>query len=864
MGEGSFSTSKLNGLNYGTWVSDVKVLLMERGCWKIVQGVEIPPDEAVESPKEIRNYKQRFDKAFTTIYLNLEDRFRSLIEDLDDGRKAWLTLEKHFRPESRARLMTLLDEFFACRIQPDETVGLFAARLRRIVSQLKGAGHPLEELYQSFQLIRHLPPAFEGIIQVIYRWKEENFTFDRVLEELLAEEARLKQRQGDQEAVAFIARSKPAPIRPTPTRFQTPVGSKPISRPKPARPSTPIANKVICYRCNQPGHYKNRCPEKTKHFKEMPGSSYVAETHCGEKCLDDTAWVFDTAASFHFCRNRELFRDFTPTKGEQMTVAVDGVTCPVVGRGTVTLNFGKEVIHLKNVIYSPNLRRNLLAGPRFDEGGAKFVGKGGKITVYHSSGRVHFSAKKMNGLYVCHPTYPGSSKEVTASLSQPEEAKMWHRRFAHINPQHLVQTSQQNCVKGLPKLARNFPQCEPCQEAKSKRVSFKPIGTIRSKKPLELVHMDLCGPLPKPSREGHRYFFTIIDDYSRKVAAYPLKEKSEAFDVFQRFQRRAERFLNERIVAVRTDNGLEFANEKFSSLFEEQGMRHERTNVYTPEQNGTAERFNYTAVDGIKVLLKDSGLSDGFWSEALLHFVYTWNRVCHTGQKITPFELYGGRQPSVKHLKPFGTKAFVGVPKQLRRKLDMRAKKGVLVGYALNTRGYRIWLPQERKIIETINVRFDETVKQEPEKRWVSSQQQGAVLDPFKNWYAEDAESDSEDEYTLPKEESVSTDESSEAVDDGEEEPGQSQEKLPPATEKPEPVEAVWIRKPVPRPDGSRTDIYYFLKGEKERLRSLNDISKYCSRKNLEYDPSIFNFSGTDNYEGIVKTHDNACNATSA
>ncbi|GFU36968.1 hypothetical protein TNCV_1592701 [Trichonephila clavipes] len=67
-----------------------------------------------------------------------------------------------------------------------------------------------------------------------------------------------------------------------------------------------------------------------------------------------------------------------------------------------------------------------------------------------------------------------------------------------------------------------------------------------------------------------------------------------------------------------------------------------------------------------------------------------------------------GRKPSVLHLKPFGCLAYAGVPKQIRKKFDMRAKMGIMMGYAQCTKGYRIWLIDENKLVETINVRFDE------------------------------------------------------------------------------------------------------------------------------------------------------------
>ncbi|GFY08801.1 retrovirus-related Pol polyprotein from transposon TNT 1-94 [Trichonephila clavipes] len=140
----------------------------------------------------------------------------------------------------------------------------------------------------------------------------------------------------------------------------------------------------------------------------------------------------------------------------------------------------------------------------------------------------------------------------------------------------------------------------------------------------------------------------------------------------------------------------------------ELGIKHEVTNSYTPEMNGVAERCNLTALDGIKTLLKSSEVPHKFWGEALLCFTYAWNRICHKDSNKTPFEKYSGRKPSVLHLKPFGCLAYAGVPKQIRKKFDMRAKMGIMMGYAQCTKGYRIWLIDENKLVETINVRFDE------------------------------------------------------------------------------------------------------------------------------------------------------------
>ncbi|GFS93301.1 retrovirus-related Pol polyprotein from transposon TNT 1-94 [Trichonephila clavipes] len=355
-----------------------------------------------------------------------------------------------------------------------------------------------------------------------------------------------------------------------------------------------------------------------------------------------------------------------------MSLATEDKSCPVEGIGTLRFRVKYKgsfhEITLTDVLFNPKLRRNLLSGSRLESKGAHFVG----------------------------------TKEI------------WHQRFCHVNNDYLVKTSKNDSVKGLPRLTDNGEtHCIPCKLAKSKRVSFKKTGAVRSKRPLELLHMDLCGPMPTESQGGNKYFLSIIDDYSRKVTVFPIRNKSDVFHTFIRFQKRAERFLSKKVIAVRTDGGLEFCNKDMDNFLTELGIKHEVTNSYTPEMNGVAERFNLTALDGIKTLLKSSEVPHKFWGEALLCFTYAWNRICHKDSNKTPFEKYSGRKPSVLHLIPFGCLAYAGVPKQIRKKFDMRAKMGIMMGYAQRTKGHRIWLIDENKLVETINGFSDLSEQQE-------------------------------------------------------------------------------------------------------------------------------------------------------
>ena len=95
---------------------------------------------------------------------------------------------------------------------------------------------------------------------------------------------------------------------------------------------------------------------------------------------------------------------------------------------------------------------------------------------------------------------------------------------------------------------------------KQKHLPFPSIGEIRSKKKLQLVHSDVCGPMSVSSFGGAKYFVTFIDDFSRCVVIYPMAKKSETFSKFMEYEAAATNEAGVGIKTLRTDNGGEFTS----------------------------------------------------------------------------------------------------------------------------------------------------------------------------------------------------------------------------------------------------------------------------------------------------------------
>ena len=114
------------------------------------------------------------------------------------------------------------------------------------------------------------------------------------------------------------------------------------------------------------------------------------------------------------------------------------------------------------------------------------------------------------------------------------------------------------------------------------RTQFKYNNFTSTNKPLELVHMDLCGPSRKEGMEREIYFMLVIDDYSRLTCVAFLKEKFEAFEKFKVFKDMSKNQTGKRRKAVRSDRGGEFSSEDFKEFCNKHGIKREYTIPGTP------------------------------------------------------------------------------------------------------------------------------------------------------------------------------------------------------------------------------------------------------------------------------------------
>nr|GEU51503.1 hypothetical protein [Tanacetum cinerariifolium] len=118
----------------------------------------------------------------------------------------------------------------------------------------------------------------------------------------------------------------------------------------------------------------------------------------------------------------------------------------------------------------------------------------------------------------------------------PTQAWLWHQRLSHLNFDYINLLLKKDIVIGLPKLKYVKDQlCSSCKLSKAKRSSFKPKAVSSSKGRLNLLHIDLCGPMRVASINGKKYILVIVDDYSRYTWTLFLRSKDETSEVLKEF-----------------------------------------------------------------------------------------------------------------------------------------------------------------------------------------------------------------------------------------------------------------------------------------------------------------------------------------
>lgn len=633
---------------------------------------------------------KKLKKAKNLLSLSVESSIYVHIQNSTSALEIWSTLKRLYEDKGLTRKIGLLRQLISVRLDDCSEMQEYVDQIVNTSNKLKGIGFDIDDEWIGAILLAGLTDAYQPLILGIES-TGTTISGDSIISKLI--DNRIDAKSGS----AFFTK-------------------------KNRKNNKESKEKTKCRYCGVDWHKKHRClNKKGKNENSKPASSafMVFQSNSiqrnvkeqenenlptANKCTNyNNEWFIDSGASSHMSPYKFQMKQKTIENTEVSTA--NNSRLQILGMGDTRIKTNETSVDVADILYVPKLTVNLLSV-------YKIVCNGNKV-VFDNTGCTIFNAKNEKLIH-CKPTngvYKFNADTDKCLLTKPIENKalLWHRRLGHLNYQGLCKM-RDGAVLGIDfkKNSLEIERCETCAMGKQCRQPFKKSET-ETKGILDLIHSDMMGPMETLSIGKARYILTFIDDFSRKVFCYFLKNKSDAFERFVELKNFVENQTERKIKALRTDNGTEYLSTRFEQMLKNSGIQHQLTTPYTPEQNGVAERYNRTIIERAKCLLYDASLTKTYWAEAVNMAVYLINRTINANStNRTPEEIWSGKKIDLSHVKLFGSQVMVHIPKEKRRKLDFKSQKMIFVGYDFNTKGYRCMDPKTRKLIVSRDVEFME------------------------------------------------------------------------------------------------------------------------------------------------------------
>jgi transposase InsO family protein len=411
---------------------------------------------------------------------------------------------------------------------------------------------------------------------------------------------------------------------------------------------------------------------------------------CKGKAPRRNYWLLDSGASQHYTNNIDDYVDYTLwTRDNYGYVRTATTTTPVIGTGTVMIRVpgpkGTEhTLRVHKVRHVPEMFTRLLSLGLFLQDNMDLGGNKNSIRL----------SRKGKTFLVCHPCHEGDTlygvnsddytKEVALKSDHvyKVDKHIMHQRFAH--PSKDVLRKAQRHTADFPDVDLQSPMphlCDRCEQGKMTQRSFPPNDT-RALRPFEVIHSDLK-TYPINSVHNFKYVMTFFDDHSSHAWHTFLKTKKDAFNATKRFIKMVKVQFGADIEKWKCNWGGEYVSHAFKDLLKDHGIILELSPPRTPQMNSCAECFMRTFSEKAEAMRLHACIPPSWWEFAVEHSIHVYNRTPLARHDWkTPYEIIHKKKPSVKHLRVFGSGAYVFIPEEDRKKkLQPKAKLMTYIGW---------------------------------------------------------------------------------------------------------------------------------------------------------------------------------------
>ncbi|POS82585.1 hypothetical protein EPUL_005263, partial [Erysiphe pulchra] len=604
------SFDKLDDLNWTTWKGHMKDNLEMHDLWEIVTGEEKKPSHDMSSAVK---WMSREKVARTVIKNSLGVKDYHQVQYMNNVAEIWRILTGLHQKIGVQAKADLIWKFWSMRCAEGASVRDYIGAIRAVHMELAEMGTIIEDHLLAIAITKSLPQSYDTYVSTIFATLVNLEEADPIYitNKILEEEMRRESKSED----------------------------------------VNIATQKICYNCKKPGHTKEECyskggeaVKKKKDAGKIEQDIQVAEDdafHASHMALVRTPkiesknstsyywshdlWIADSGANSHIANHREIFFNYTPSKG----------TLNVAGGLTANIE-GTSVVYMRGIVNGKQNDLKLMnagGGVKYEKGTCQFWNSKYKLIATETldGNLYHVNAKA----YMFHFPTVNSVSSPVVSWNQA------HKRLGHTSLTSSTKIFDNGLIEGI-KISEHEMRlkelnCESCIAAKAHRAPFSKLAERRSSQFGDLTH---------PDASVRQKLLNYCNSVHIQYGWWPKR--------------------------VRTDNAAEY--EGCRVWLEERGIELNTFALYAPQQNSVSERMNRTLLDLARAMRIEKNLPETLWGEAVLHAAWIRNR-CPTEalNGATPIESLTGERPNLSMTREFRNDArkvvFTGLedgPKAIR------------------------------------------------------------------------------------------------------------------------------------------------------------------------------------------------------
>ena len=526
-----------DGSNFLSWKVCTEFLLrQEKDCWEATTG-KVTPSTEDEAATARFNKANEVAKAIIlgTIHPNLMlDLFYGTV-GTETCATSWQAICSKFAKQTGILKHQVMTSFMGYRYNPSESPSSNITRFKSILHRLLEVKVTIDNAMTCAKMIDALPDSWEGL-KLSWGSRSEAKQLPNLLYDMIIAEASRRDEKNMNQTEAFFSKMKIGGGRFRRNRFNRKSG-KPGSNRGRGRPhsqnTASSQNDITCYRCNRKGHTKWNCRSKpiSKNNVAVNNAEAFLALHSDLSVNKANRFVVDSGSSAHIVQDKRWFVSYEKFVTTRVVKLGGSKSLQAEGSGTIRLTVcGQDhtvEIELKDVLFVPRMRRNLISVSKLSDEGYTVICDQNGLTI--SDGETTIKTDRENDLYLLSAEEtvekgPQSGECLIAKIgpNTPKVSLMLaHKALGHTSKKKVIETLDRANIK----YTDDMTTCDACIQGKQHRATYrsKPEKALAQSK--GYCHADLC-TAPVDSLGGNKYFLCITDEYSKYRAVYFLKTKT--------------------------------------------------------------------------------------------------------------------------------------------------------------------------------------------------------------------------------------------------------------------------------------------------------------------------------------------------